>query len=162
MAKAKSETDSKVKRVRRYRHNADESGMIFTLPSGATREIAFADFHADSTKRALFYGAGQLFQDSLARGKEEAPATDEEANESLDRFASGDWKATRSGGGVTMQSVAATLYKSAYHAKHGKNPDAETLKAGVVKLLDAKANPKGFATVKARFEALSDTAGIEV
>lgn len=157
----KKDDSSKATKVRRYA--SIEGGMKFMLPSGAWHEILFADMAERTRTDCLFYGAGQKWQDAVyAKGKDDAPATDEEAIAIADTFRDGTlFDRTRGAGGVTMQSVAATLYKAKFHATHGKNPTADETKAWVTKaLLDESS--KTFATIKERYDSLKAADGIEL
>jgi hypothetical protein len=149
------------KKVRRYA--SIEGGMKFMLPSGAWKEVLFAEMHDKSKTDCLFYGAGQKFQDGVyARGKDEAPATDEEALDFIGGYTDGSlFDRTRGAGGVTMTSVAATLYKVAFHGKNGKNPTAEETKAWVAKAL-ADESGANYAKVKEQYDALKGASGVEL
>jgi hypothetical protein len=164
MAKAKDTTvatESKAKKVRRYA--SIEGGMKFMLPSGAWKEVLFSEMHEKTKTDCLFYGAGQKFQDGLyARGKDDAPATDEEGLDFIGGYTDGTlFDRTRGAGGVTMTSVAATLYKVAFHGKNGKNPTAEETKAWVEKTL-ADVEGANYAKVKEQYDALKGASGVEL
>lgn len=134
----------------------------FKLPGGSEVSLTFDSIAMASLAHALRYGFRRLFQDGLAGAIQDGEDADEAAEALIEKMRTGDWSRSRSGRGITMQSVAATLYKIAFKNKHGKMPDAETTKAGVTKLLDSEGNPTGYAKVKERFDALVAADGIEI
>jgi hypothetical protein len=136
-----------VKRVRRVAVAPDH--VEFTLPSGAKERLERDAFHTASNERAWAYGVTQLFQDGLARGKADAPATDEDALAIVEQFRSGDWATSRSAGGrPTMDSTAAAIVAAKYPKL--KRSDDE-FKSKVVALLDKEADATRYAKLEAEF-----------
>lgn len=142
--------ETKTRRVRRVAFSGPDAsfGVEFTLPSGAKVKVADHTAWPGATiTKVMQYGITQLYQDGLARGKAEAPATDDDAREILACFESGDWSPTRGDGRPTMQAVAARMVRAKFPGIKG-----DDLKAKVTAVLDPEGNPKGYATVTAQWE----------
>lgn len=162
-ASAATAAESTTKRVRRVA--VGPTSVTFTLPSGESVTVERAAFHADSNERAWAYGVTQLYQDSLARGKDEPKATDDDARSAIARFESGDWKATRGAGDgrPTMEGVARAIVSAKYPTlpKSG-----DEFKGKVTLLLDESADPARYAIVVREYDkAVANweaTRGVEV
>lgn len=149
-----TETKTTVTRTRRVAFTGApaEFSVEFTLPSGEKVTIGpHTNWPGATITKALQYGITQLYQDGLARGKAEGPATDDDAKELIARFESGDWSSARGSGDgrPTMESVARAIVRAKYPKLKASEDE---FKSKVVALLDESADPARFAKVKAEYD----------